>query len=105
MNDGQKSSPDLSKIVGLIMENPELIEEIANLAKKSEDEEALAKNSDLAVERTEKPEKEASGAPRDAKERRARLLCALKPYVSEGRAKAIDSMITISEMLEVMKAR
>ena len=36
---------------------------------------------------------------------RSQLLCALKPYVSKERAGAIDSMISIAEILEVMRAR
>ena len=39
------------------------------------------------------------------KKRRSELLSALKPFLSNERAKAIDSMITIADILEVMKAR
>lgn len=104
MNDEQRNAPDLSKIVGLIMENPQLIEEIANLAKKSE--KPTAPEEDISVTE-DKPDEVAQAAIpiKDNKDRRMRLLCALKPYVSEGRAKAIDSIISISDMLEVMKAR
>jgi len=105
MSDGS-TTPDLSKIVGLIMENPKLIEEISSLVKKSEREFP----EEEASEQTEEPT--AAQAPVsasvDTEERslkRTRLLGALKPYVSKERARAIDSMISIAEMLEVMKAR
>ena len=104
MSDGS-TTPDLSKIVGLIMENPKLIEEISSLVKKSEREDA---EEETVSEAPEKPLAERANAPAETDERsqkRTRLLGALKPYVSKERARAIDSMISIAEMLEVMKAR
>ena len=75
-----------------------------------------AKNEEVVIEPTEKsiPEPEAKpsavntvneAATVSAKARRAQLLGALKPYVSGERAKAIDSMMSIAEILEVMKVR
>ena len=98
------ATPDLSRIVNLIMENPKLIEEIANLAKK-DGEEAAENATSVAAEAKKEIQTSTTLQIKDGKERRSKLLNALKPYVSEGRAKAIDSMLTISEMLEVMKAR
>ena len=99
-----KQTPDLSKIVGLIMENPKLIEEISGLVKKSEGEMGEGEKVEL-----EEPPKAtptvAAEADSSRSQRRERLLCALKPYVSKERARAIDSMISIAEMLEVMRAR
>ena len=99
-----KQTPDLSKIVGLIMENPKLIEEISALVKKSEDEKGEDEKGEL-----EEPPKAtptvAAESDSSRSQRRERLLCALKPYVSKERARAIDSMISIAEMLEVMRAR
>ena len=37
--------------------------------------------------------------------RRRQLLSALKPYVSDGRSKAIDSMMSIADILDMMKTR
>ena len=36
---------------------------------------------------------------------RSQLLCAFKPYVSGERAKAIDSMLAIADILDMMRAR
>lgn len=102
-----KQTPDLSKIVGLIMENPKLIEEISGLVKKSEGEKG--ERGEVEKGELEEPPKAtptvAAEADSSRSQRRERLLCALKPYVSKERARAIDSMISIAEMLEVMRAR
>ncbi len=100
----EKENLDVGKIVGLIMENPQLIEQIS----------ALAKGSDTKLSESEPvsetPEVQSVSADtyeprRDGRNERARLLGALKPYVSGERAKAIDSMITIADILDVMRSR
>ena len=40
-----------------------------------------------------------------AKTRRRELLSALKPYVSEKRAGAIDSIVTIADILDAMRSK
>ena len=109
MNENQ--GLDIGKVVSLIMENPALIEQIANLAK-SKDSPTIAEPT--AQEETTKPAEsppiQVSSEPTYAQkprgvQDRARLFGALKPYVSEERAKAIDSMLTIAEILDMMKAR
>lgn len=101
---------DLSKIVGLIMENPKLIEEISNLAKNGSD---TTSEPQMPVE-AEKKEPQASENATPAvtyadtkprKSRRNELLCAMKPYLSSERAKALDSVLTIAEILDLMKER
>ena len=99
---------DLSKIVNLIMENPKLIEEIRSLTEKSQDTEDEAERTD--AEPAEKKPKEAapvmtSPSPAIGKSRRRELLSALKPYVSKERARAIDSMLSIADVLEIMKTK
>lgn len=98
---------DLSKIVSLIMENPKLIEEISNLAKRDDSTEVQAeevqKGEDVAEASVPVMSTRAQ-TPHTASSR-ARLLGALKPYVSEGRANAIDSMLSIADILDMMKAR
>ena len=98
---------DLSKIVSLIMENPKLIEEISNLAKGSEINDAhneeITKTEEIAE--ASAPISSISTPPAHTLSSRARLLGALKPYVSEGRANAIDSMLSIADILDMMKAR
>lgn len=97
---------DLSKIVGLIMENPEIIEKIKELNSKSDTE------SDIKESEKEKAEKETSVedtpiiAPESSKRtKRKELLNALKAYVSEERGRAIESMLSIADILDLMKTR
>lgn len=98
------AEPDLSRIVNLIMENPKLIEEIKNLGAKDEE----AKEAEEAAPREE--EKSAESVPTVSGEsisraRRKDLLCALKPYVSEERGRAIDSMMSIADILDMMRSK
>ena len=101
---------DLSKIVGLIMENPKLIAEISNLAK-SGSETTSELQKPFEMEKKE-PQASESTAPavtytdtKPRKSRRSELLCAMKPYLSSERAKALDSVLTIAEILDLMKER
>ena len=95
---------DLSKIVNLIMENPALVEQIRELANKGEGETA-----DTAIENAETANEESTptvmSSENPSRIRRRELLSALKPYLSETRAGAIDSMISIADILEVMRTR
>ena len=106
----KNGTPDLSRIVNLIMENPKLIEEISALAKQSENEnenessdastEAKAESVAVSAEPTYTESKRGS-----TRERRAQLLSALKPYLSGERQKAIDSMMTFADVLDTMRGR
>ena len=96
-------TPDLGKIVSLIMENPDLIARIQGLAK---GEEAKEPPKPQRVEAEVATPMEASRpATIDTKEKRNRLLCAMKPYLSSERAKAIDSVMSVAEILDMMKPR
>ena len=90
---------DLSKIVGLIMENPNLIAEIRALAEKSEGDGAPKESA------APETEKEVTVSAPEAKSGRKRreLLLALKPYLSEQRCKAVDQMLSIGEILDMMR--
>lgn len=103
-----RQTPDIARIISLIMENPKLIEEITKMArddgvKEDESQEALPEVKD---QRDVKDAVE-TAAPiienRSRGRNRGELLCALKPYVSKERAQAIDSMLSIVEILDVMK--
>ena len=101
---------DLSKIVSLIMENPTLIEEIKALAKKGNDA------PDEAISEAERePDSETTFTPQagatyeekrsNGNSRRKNLLYAIKPYVSDERSRAIETMISIADILDMMKTR
>ncbi len=97
-------TPDISKIISVIMENPQLIEEISALVKsdKTESETNTVPSDEIA----DAPAVEASQdvtASRSSGNTRRELLSAMKPYLSEQRRSAIDSMISISGILDMMK--
>lgn len=101
-------TPDLSKIISLIMENPDLISKIQGLAKgnAAADNTATPEKAE-APDNSEKTVETASivRAPYDGKEKRRALLSAMKPYLSNDRSKAIDSMMSVAEILDLMKSR
>jgi hypothetical protein len=106
---GERDNLDLGKIVGLIMENPQIVEQISALAKR--DEEA-AKQQQSPSETQQSPnavetnmEIREQNPPSTGRYERAKLLTALKPYVSNERARAIDSMINIADIIDMMKLR
>ncbi len=105
----EQENLDIGKVVGLIMENPQLIEQISNLARQNKDtsQKEQAISEPAAQENEIQASASATYAPQRTMSRgnRAQLLGALKPYMSEERARAIDSMITIADVLEIMKAR
>jgi hypothetical protein len=109
MSDG---SLDLAKVVGMIMENPALIEQISAMVKgKSGAEDTVDTTAPQSVSREEAPVTEAVSAAAtyqgqgNRRSNRGRLLGSLKPYLSESRATAIDTMISIADVLDVMKRR
>ena len=102
----EQGGMDLSKVIGLIMENPKLIEEIAGLAKASSEPTPEPKSEETKPQISEAIQTQSQPTYRHTdKSSRAQLLGALKPFVSQERAKAIDSMITIADILDVMKTR
>ncbi len=95
---------DISKIVGLIMQNPDLIEQIKNLAG-SESEKSEVSPSEEGGEEVSVPIEAPAPKEVGTKSRRRELLSALKPYLSEERSHAIDAMMSISDILDMVKTR
>ncbi len=98
---------DISKIVGLIMQNPSLIEQIKNLADSS-DSSGEPKTEPLEASAEEVVEDSPAAHTAETvvtKSRRRELLSALKPYLSEERSHAIDAMMSISDILDMVKTR
>ena len=101
------SETDLSKIVGLIMENPKLIEEIKSLSSRAEnaEEEKNAYDEKTDIRSVEPDAETITQAPQNVSRiRRRELLSALKPYVSEGRGKALDSVMSIVDIIDMMRS-
>jgi hypothetical protein len=95
-----ESTPDLSRIVNLIMQNPELIEQISALAKSDQTEEA---HTEEEINEDVETVADVSNTPkRDMRSHRHELLSAMKPYLSEGRRSALDSMSSILDIFDVM---
>ena len=114
------SSFDLSKIISAVSENPELIAGFKSLFSSSvfksdskEDErekteEPIEEAKNVFKENTENMEKESVAVAKMSesavrKKRRKELLCALKPYVCNERSKAIDTMLSLTDVLDILK--
>lgn len=92
-------TPDLSKIVNMIMSNPELINEIKSMAEEKS-EEPLADAQPTIPESTAPVSQSLSKS-----EKRARLLSGLRPYLREDRQKTLDTMLTFANMLEAVRGK
>lgn len=100
---------DISKIIGIIMENPDIIAKIKELAADSSEKDGSASvNSQVTEEAApvvNPTSDENSYSKLQSKKRRRELLTALKPYVKSERAKAIDTMLSVIDVIDVMKER
>ena len=98
----QGKTPDISRIISVIMENPDLIEQISSLVKEAPPDEPKE------IEETPATEVEASAltsSGQDLRSRREHLLSALKPYLSDERQRAIDSMMTFADILDAVRRK
>lgn len=109
-------SLDLSTAISRIMENPELVAEIKRLAENSEQtertEDAASAASEVKVEEVAKEESTPASIRTEVSDgygrhdkRRATLLRALSPYMSGERQRAIETFMTIADVLDTMRAR
>lgn len=100
-------TPDISQIINLIMQNPELIATVTQMLKGGDNSEGEPAVTDEPVAVNEPDERRTdvgrTGSGRH--QNRTRLLNAMKPYLSEKRRGAIDTMITLSDILEAMSGR
>lgn len=100
-------TPDISRVINLIMENPELIAGIKSMLA-SDTGEASESVSEQEGEDTSTvsalpEETQLQKEPDGGRGRRNALLKALKPYVSGGRAKAIDTMMSLADVMEIIR--
>jgi hypothetical protein len=96
-------TPDLSKIVNLIMENPALIEEIRSLASTSEKIDAPAESTENAPTESIEANTPPKIADQGRRSRRHELIGAMKPYLSERRGKTVESAMAIADMLDLIR--
>jgi hypothetical protein len=95
-------TPDISRIIKLIMDNPKIIEEIGDMVKS----EGADTHTEDQAPKSEEKETEVAAVPADINPKsknRKDLLYAMKPYLSEKRARAIDSMLTFAEVFTMLK--
>ena len=91
---------DLGKIVGMIMENPELIESIRKMGENADTKPADKKEAEEAPAVAEAPR-----ISRPAPSKRSELLHALSGFLSPERQKALESMISVASVLDTMKSK
>ena len=109
---------DISKIIGIIMENPDIIERIKSLANNKneaadaptaiyEAKEIPEYTEPIIKSEVSSPEavKQAASAKRDGKGKRSALLLALKPYLSTERSRAVETMLSVMDILDIVKEK
>ncbi|MBQ8689612.1 MAG: hypothetical protein IJ515_04535 [Clostridia bacterium] len=99
------AEPDISRVISLILENPALVEQIKNLGAEESSASEVKESADTPSEEAVVAPAPAEAIPRRSRGRRTELIEALKPYISEERRKAIESFITIADILDMMRAK
>ena len=97
------SQPDLNSIIELIMKNPQLIEQIQALAKKTEDEPNEITEINEAEEAVKTEDVRPVQAINVRSKRRGELLRAIAPYISENRRRAVESFMSIADILDAVR--
>ncbi len=102
--------PDLSRMVSLIMQNPDLIKQIEALARQDTEQTSPAGTEGAppttaapedATDTTEIPVAAMQRSTRK-REKRTQLLTALRPYVSEKRSKTLDTLIGMTDLFDLI---
>lgn len=90
---------ELNKIVGMIMENPELVEKIKAMGEASAENKSEPKES--------LPNEDAARMPTYTVKtsKRNELLRALEAFLSEERKRSLETMMTIADVLDSVKRK
>lgn len=91
---------ELNKIVGMIMENPELVAKIKAMGESARENEDAAKDSAEESAKTSAPP---TFTPRHSK--RNELLRSLESFLSDERKKSLETMMTIADVLDSVKRK
>ncbi len=89
---------ELNKIVGMIMENPELVEKIKAMGETAHESDTERKEEVLPSEPIYAPP-----AYTQKRSKRTELLRALESFLSDDRKKSLETMITIADVLDTVK--
>lgn len=98
MSEEASRTPDISKVISVIMENPDILERISSLL-----------STDSQVQKADTEQASMPSAPtysppeNEKRARRSQLLSAIKPYVKKERREAIDSVIAIADIIDMMR--
>ena len=103
MSEEIKTAPDISRVISVIMENPEIIEKISALMNSEKREAAPPPQNEPPTESETQAVSAAVAQNSPGSSKRTRLLTALKPYVKSKRAEAIDSVIAIADIIDMMR--
>ena len=90
---------ELNKIVGMIMENPELVEKIKAMGTAMNEAKETSKEEIIKSESADVP----TFTPKRSK--RYELLHSLEGFLSEDRKKSLETMMTIAEVLDSIKRK
>lgn len=100
-------TPDIGAIIRTITENPKLMEELTALANQaSAPTKAPAEQTEeiaVAAEAQSVPAAARPSPDLQTRGKRQNLLRALRPYLSDKRAKALDSMEAIAGLLDLLQ--
>ena len=99
-----KNTSDLTSLVSKILAHPELVEQISSLLGENESPSVMRAATEEESEGSEPIADEgASAIPRgnDKQENRRRLLTALRPFLSERRSRALDSVETVATLFNL----
>ena len=91
---------ELNKIVGMIMENPELVAKIKAMGESARENEDAAKDSAEESAKTSAPP---TFTLRHSK--RNELLRSLESFLSDERKKSLETMMTIADVLDSVKRK
>ena len=108
------SDIELGSVISLIMENPDLIREIKRLAERKQEVSQpestaitaqIPEKPDEIVEKTVAISKPTPEEKIRSRGKRSELLHALSPYISEDRQKALETFMTIADILDMMREK
>ena len=93
---------DIERLVRLIKEDPELLNRIKGISEE-EDEKAPSESKTENFKQSDEIINAFLPKQDEKRRRRGELLRAMKPYLSNERQAAIESMMTIADLVDIMR--
>ena len=98
-------TPDLERVISVIMENPSLIAQISSLVSGKGQEKSREPQAKSEPEPDTAPTVSTPSQSTGTDGRRNKLLYAMKPYLSVKRQSAMDTVITVLDVLHTVRGR